>query len=104
MNQNECRVTRVEVRRANNGACAAASHPKNVAERRPETATIALALLEAFVLQFERGVAPAWETKNLIFAMMSTLIDDGYSGKEVMIVLRQLRKRLREERATAVAN
>ena len=104
MNQNECPVTRVEVRQANNGTCVAESHSKNVAKRRPETATIALALLEAFVMQFERGVAPAGEIKNLIFAMMSTLIDDGHSGKEVMIVMRQLRKRLREERGTAVAN
>ena len=77
---------------------------KDDAEKRPETATITVALLNAFVMQFDRGVIPAQEVKNTIFAMMSSLAGEGYSYKEVMIVLRRLREQLSEEGAATVVH
>ena len=71
---------------------------KNDPEKSSETA-IAAALLNAFVMQFERGVIPAREVQNMIFVMMSSLIGDGYDCQDVMIVLRRLRKQLSKEGA-----
>ena len=76
---------------------------KNDPEKSPETA-IAAALLNAFVMQFEPGVIPAREIQNMIFVMMSSLIGDGYSGEDIMIVLRRLRKQLSKEGAATAAH
>jgi hypothetical protein len=92
-----------EIRKANDRARAARWRCKNDKLRRPETATVAMALLKAFVMQFSKTAAVTDEAQGLIAAMMAALLEEGYKYTEVMEVMKRLRKRLREEGAMAAA-
>ena len=95
-NKRKLAVKPVELRQAEDRRRTAQYRHKLDSLKRPETATVAAALLRAFVMQFDEDDLDAFvpePTKQLIFSVMADLIGTGYDGSQVMYVLKRLRTR-----------